>query len=73
MENPRNTRAEETNNCRMRKEFFSAKTRNDHCHFVNARENFFLNRVVNYWNPISNDVLNIPSVNGFKAELDRRN
>jgi hypothetical protein len=35
------------------------------------RENFFFNRTANAWNSLPNEIVNSPSVNSFKAALDR--
>jgi len=35
------------------------------------RENFFTNRVVNYWNNLTDDIVNAVTVNSFKSKIDK--
>lgn len=35
------------------------------------RENFFTNRVVKYWNNLTDDTTNAVSVNSFKSKIDK--
>ena len=37
---------------------------------ANARQNYVSNRVVNTWNKIPSSIVNVPSLNSFKAMLD---
>ena len=37
---------------------------------ANARQNYFINRVVNTWNKLPSSIVNAPSLNSFKAMLD---
>ena len=36
-----------------------------------ARQNFFSQRIVNFWNALPTTVVEAPSVNSFKSRLDR--
>ena len=38
---------------------------------LNIRHRFFTNRVVSHWNSLSTHIVSAPSVNAFKARLDR--
>jgi hypothetical protein len=49
---------------------FTAKQRNDFCHFVSIRHNFFSNRVTEHWNKLNDNVVNAPSLKDFKGHLD---
>lgn len=59
------------NNRSLARECFPAKKANNYCHFVTVRHEFFLNRVTESWNRLPNEVVEAPSVNSFKAKLDR--
>ncbi|MBI3229446.1 MAG: hypothetical protein HYZ45_04440, partial [Burkholderiales bacterium] len=39
-----------------------ARQRNDFCHFVAVRHNFFSNRVAEHWNKLNDDVVKAPSL-----------
>jgi hypothetical protein len=56
---------------RMRRQHFGSKQTNDNRGAVTIRHNFFLNRIVNYWNRLPEDVVAARSVDAFKARLDR--
>lgn len=64
------TRSSTRNDLCLRREAFASRTRNDHGHFVSVRHEFFLNRVVEHWNRLSNYVIHAPSLNSFKARID---
>ena len=64
------TRASNRNDMCLRREVFSAKACNDFGHFVTLRHNFFLNRVTETWNKLSNLEIHASSVNSFKARID---
>ena len=36
-----------------------------------ARQNFFSQRIVNYWNELPTYVVEAPSVNSFKSRIDK--
>ena len=57
----------------LQRESFSSKRKNDFCRAVNLRHNFYSNRVVPNWNRLSHHVTSAPSINSFKARLDKRN
>ena len=57
----------------LQRESFSSKRKNDFCSAVNLRHNFYSNRVVPNWNRLSHHVTSAPSINSFKARLDKRN
>ena len=50
---------------------FTARQRNDFCHFVAVRHNFFSNRVAEHWNKLNDDVVKAPSLTSFKTLLDQ--
>ena len=54
----------------MMRESFKAKIKNDNCHFVTVRHNFFTNRVTEHWNKLPNIVVNAHNLNSFKKLLD---
>jgi hypothetical protein len=56
---------------RMRRQHFGSRQTNDHMAAVTIRHNFFLNRIVNFWNRLPEEVVGARSVNGFKARLDK--
>ena len=58
------------NNMSMRRESFKAMDKNDNCHFVTVRLNFFTSRVTEHWNKSPNIVVNAHSLNSFKKLLD---
>ena len=64
------TRSASKNCYRLEMENITAKARNDFCHFVSTRENFFLNRV-NNWNRVSISDTYPQSLNSFKAHIDK--
>lgn len=64
------TRSSENNDFRLERESFPAKNQNDFGHFVSVRHDFFLNRVTERWNRLSNSQVHAPSVNSFKAQID---
>jgi hypothetical protein len=66
------TRSASANNFRLSREYFPAKKRNDFCHFVTVRDNFFLNRVVEGWNRLSSEQILLLSLNSFKARIDKK-
>ena len=65
------TRDESQNRYRLVKEYFPARSRNDYCHFVSVRDGFFLNRAVDGWNGLSSSEIEAPSLNSFKARIDK--
>lgn len=67
---PGPTRSSARNDLCLRREIFPSITRNDYGHFVSARHEFFLNRVVVHWNELSNSHIHAPSINSFKARID---
>ena len=64
------TRSSARNDLCLRREAFASKVQNDHGHFVTVRHEFFLNRVVEHWNGLSNYEIHAPSLNSFKARID---
>ena len=64
------TRSSENNSVRLVRESFPARARNDFGHYVSVRHDFFLNRVSERWNGLSNSQVHAPSVNSFKAQID---
>ena len=58
------------NSMSMMRESFKAKNKNDNCHFVTVRHNFFTNRVTEHWNKLPNIVVNAHNLNSFKKLLD---
>ena len=38
---------------------------------INIRHRFFTERVINHWNALPAEVVNAPTLNSFKARLDR--
>ena len=38
----------------------------------NSYQNFFTNRVCNYWNSLSEDIVNAKSINSFKNKIDQK-
>ena len=67
---PNQTRATARNDSSLRREIFPSKNRNNYSYFVSLRHNFFLNRVSESWNVLSNSEVHAPSVNSFKAKID---
>ena len=64
--NPYEKRGNVGNSVSMMREIFKAKDKNDNCHFVTVRHNFFTNRVTEHWNKLSNIVVyehNLNSLN----------
>ena len=57
-------------NLKLDRESFPSANANDFAHFVTLRHNFFTNRVVPYWNSLTDDVVKAKTVNSFKAKLD---
>ena len=55
--------------CLGREQFLS-KVQNDHRHFVSVRHNFFLNRITEHWNKLSNSQIHAVSLNSLKARID---
>ncbi len=55
----------------MRRQHFGSRQTNDHMAAVTIRHNFFLNRIVNFWSRLPEEVVGARSVNGFKARLDK--
>ena len=37
----------------------------------NIRQHYFINRATNVWNGLTEEIVNAPSLNAFKARLDR--
>ena len=66
----RNTRATNKNDMCLRRENFSSRARNDFSHFVSVRHNFFLNRVSEHWNKLTNSQIHATNLNSFKARID---
>ena len=64
------TRSASKNFYRFEMETIMAKARNDFCHFVSIRENFFLNRV-NNWNWVSISDTYPQFLNSSKAHIDK--
>ena len=65
------TRAASHNCYRLERESFTAKASNDFGHYVTVRHEFFLNRVVNDWNCLASSQIDAPSLNSFKARIDK--
>ena len=66
-----NTRAESQNCYRLERESFSARACNDFRHSVTIRHEFFLNRVVDSWNRLASSQIEAPTLNSFKARIDK--
>ena len=66
-----NTRADSQNKYRLVRESFSARASNDFRHFVTVRHEFFLNRTVDGWNGLASSQIDAPSLNSFKARIDK--
>ena len=64
------TRSASNNSYRLLRESFPSKDKNDYGHFVSVRHEFFLNRVVERWNKLSNSQILSPCLNSFKAHVD---
>ena len=64
------TRSATNNEQRLMRELFPSKTRNDFCHHVSVRHEFYLNRVVEDWNGLSNSIIQTPTLNSYKVRLD---
>jgi len=58
------------NNLSIQRESFPSRNKNDFCHFVNVRHEFFTNRVSEFWNKLPNSVVNASTMNTFKARHD---
>jgi ribonuclease P/MRP protein subunit RPP40 len=58
------------NSLAIQRETFPARNRNNHCHFVTTRHEFFLNRVAGVWNSLPDSVIQAPTINSFKARFD---
>ena len=58
---------------RLVRETFPARLSNDHAQAVRNRHNFFLNRVIPYWNKLPEHVVWAKSVDAFKKSLDEIN
>ena len=58
-------------NHRMKRQMFGSRQMNDHSAAVSTRLNFFLNRIIPYWNKLPVEVVAARSVNSFKAKLDK--
>ena len=58
-------------NChRLERELYPSKVYNDFRHFVTVRQEFFLNRVCEPWNRLTNSQIAVGSLESFKAEVD---
>ena len=57
-------------NKRLKAEIFSSTIRNKFGSGVSAREHFFTNRVVPYWNDLPQSVVDATSLQQFKRRLD---
>ena len=66
-----NTRADEHNCYRLERESFTATACNNFRHFVTVRHEFFLNRAVDGWNGLASSQIDAPSLNSFKARIDK--
>ena len=58
------------NSLSMRRESFSSRVRNSFCSWATIRDNFFVNRVVQTWNSLPNNIVTSPSLNSFKSSID---
>ena len=58
------------NSRRLVREHVTGRAANDFCHFVTLKDNFFLTRVCQSWNELSDTDVTAPSLNSFKARLD---
>lgn len=54
------------NSFNLVKNSFTAKQRNDFCHFVSVRDTFFSNRVTEHWNKLNDNVVNAPLLNSSR-------
>ena len=68
--NPYEKRGNVGNSMSMMRESLKAKNKNDNCHFVTVRHNFFANIVTEHWNKLPNIVVNAHYLNSFKKILD---
>ena len=59
------------NSLSMRRESFNTRVRNSFCSWANTKDNFFVNRVVQTWNPLPNIIVTSPFLNSFKSQLTR--
>jgi len=62
-------RAATNNPLRLHRQQFPSRDRNDFCHFVAVRHEFFLNRVVDDWNSLTKTQVLAPNTDRFKASL----
>jgi len=71
-ENDCRTKAATSNSMRLKREGYRNKSAhlNNHCHFVAVRHEFFLNRVTEHWNKLSNSQVQARNINSFKASID---
>ena len=58
------------NSVKLRREVFSARSKNDFAAQVSVRHNFFSNRVTPVWNALPDSVVLAPGLNCFKNRLD---
>ena len=58
------------NSLSMRRESFSSRVRNSFCSWATIRDNIFVNRVVQTWNSLPNNIVTSPSLNSFKSSID---
>ena len=56
--NPYEKRGYVGNSMSMMRESFKSKDKNDNCHFITVRHNFFLNRVTEHWSKLPNIIVN---------------
>ena len=60
------------NSLSMRRESFSSRIRNSFCPRATVRDNFlFVNRVVQTWNYLPNNIVTSPSLSSFKSSIDK--
>ena len=58
------------NSLSMQRESFSSRVRNSFCSWASIRDNFFVNRIVQTWNSIPNNIVTSPSLYYFKSSID---
>ena len=53
----------------LRRESFCSRIRNSFCSWATARDNFFVNRIVQTWSSFPNTVVTFPSLNSSKSSM----
>ena len=58
------------NSLSIRRESFSSRVKNSFCSWATIRDNFFVNRIVQTWNSLPNNIVTSPSLTSFKSSID---